>query len=146
MQKIKTKLRQLRYRAKNELFTLQHVVTIALAIVFVWWTASAINALNRNWTLQQRLGELQVEKMRLELEVDTLKLEQEYLRSEEYQEYMARVKQNRMAKGETMVILPKNSEEAKNKYKNTTPETHKKSNFELWLDFWFSQMLTQPVF
>ena len=138
MQKIKTKIRQIRYKAKNEFFTFSHVIFVIILIAFVWWTTSAISAMNRNWVLQQRLGEKKVEKTRLEIEVETLKLEQEYLKSEEYQEYMARVKQNRMAEGETMVILPKNSEEAKNKYKNTAPETHKKSNFELWLDFWFS--------
>ena len=138
MQSIKTKLRQLRYKAKNELFTFSHVIFVVILIAFVWWTTSAIGAMNRNWILQQRLSERQVEKTRLEIEVETLKLEQEYLKSEEYQEYMARAKQNRMAEGETMVILPKNSKQSKEKYKNTTPETRKKSNFELWLDFWFS--------
>ena len=138
MQKLKIKFRQLRYKLKTELLTFSHLAVVILLILFVWWTSSSISALNRNWTLQQRLSERQVEKMRLEIEVETLKLEQEYLKSAEYQEYMARAKQNRMFPGETMVILPQNSEAAKNKAKEYQPETREKSNFELWLDFWFS--------
>jgi hypothetical protein len=138
VQKIKTKIRQIRYKAKNEFFTFSHVIFVIILIAFVWWTTRALSAMNRNWVLQQRLGEKKVEKTRLEIEVETLKLEQEYLKSEEYQEYMARSKQNRMSEGETMVILPKNSEAAKNKYKEPDTETRQKSNFELWLDFWFS--------
>ena len=137
MQKLKTKLRQLRYMLKNEVLTLSHLSLIGILVLFVWWTASAVNSMSRNWTLQQRLAERRIQKSKLEIEVETLRLEQEYLKSAEYQEYMARAKQNRMAPGETMVILPQNSETAKNKYK-TPDETNKlRSNLEQWLNFLF---------
>ena len=51
---------------------------------------------------------------------------------------MARKKQNKMLPGETMVILPNNSEKAKTKYSDIDDKTEKKrSNFEEWLDFLF---------
>jgi len=43
-----------------------------------------------------------------------------------------------MLPGETMVILPDNTEKAKNKYSDIDSGTGKKrSNFEEWLDFLF---------
>jgi len=74
----------------------------------------------------------------LELEVAKLELEQQYYKTEEYRELLARSKGGKMAEGETMVILPKNSEEAIMKHRDELSLTVKeKSNFEKWLDFLF---------
>jgi hypothetical protein len=51
---------------------------------------------------------------------------------------MARAKGGMMEEGETMVILPRNSEEAKNAHKDdTTAVVQEKSNFEQWLELLF---------
>lgn len=78
------------------------------------------------------------ERALLQLENETLELENKYYASEEYQELAARRQHDKMTEGETMVMLPKNSEAAKNKYKKTeTVESEKLSNFQQWMAFLF---------
>ena len=92
----------------------------------------------RNWELEEKLKSRQLEAAKLKLEVETLELEQEYYQTDEYKELMARVKSNKMQPGETMVVLPKNSEAVINKYANTQTEMkQERSNFAEWLDFLF---------
>ena len=50
-----------------------------------------------------------------------------------------RRKQNKMLDGETMVIMPANSERAQTKYSEIDSGSNQKaSNFSEWLDFLFS--------
>ena len=77
---------------------------------------------------------------KLKLEITNMELEQEYYRTEEYQELVARAKLGKMLPGETMVILPKNSRAAKEKYMRTeVMVTEEQSNFEIWMSFLFPQ-------
>ena len=74
----------------------------------------------------------------MELEVEKNQLEQQYYQTEEYQELMARIKLGKKAKGETMVILPENSEDARTRYVKIEPQQSEfRSNFSQWLDFLF---------
>jgi cell division protein FtsB len=94
--------------------------------------------MSRNWQLKQKLQDKKLEAARVQLEVENLKLEQQYLKTEEYQELMARSKGGMMEEGETMVILPRNSEEAKNAHKeDSVVPIREKSNFEQWLELLF---------
>jgi cell division protein FtsB len=108
---------------------------VILGLVF---TYNAVTATTRNWQLEQKLREIQLEQSKLDIEVDTLKFEQQYYKTEEYLEIMARSKQGKMLPGETMVVMPKNTASAKNKYQEFDSPTTKRSNFEEWLDFLFS--------
>ena len=63
---------------------------------------------------------------------------QQYYLTAEYQELTARAKQGKILDGETMVILPDNSESAKNKYSEESSSTqNNESNFSQWLRFLF---------
>ena len=138
LEKVKTKLRRIRYYTKKDILTLNNIVLFVALVLCVWWTWGAINSMSRNWELEEKLKTRQLEAKRLELEVETLELEQEYYQTEEYQELMARIKSGKMLPGETMVILPQNSESARTKYINTTEEIPTyRSNFSKWLDFLF---------
>ena len=138
MQKIKTQLRRLSYFLKKDYFTLSNI-TLALAfIICISWTWGAISSVSRNWTLEQKLSSRQLEASKLKVEVEKLKLEQQYYQTNEYQELAARAKLNKMLPGEKLVILPSNSDTAKNKYQETTETTPIiKSNLSQWLDFLF---------
>lgn len=108
-------------------------------VLLASWTVGAISSMSRNWELEQKLQNRQLSAARLQIEVETLKLEQQYYKTSEYQELMAREKQNKKLAGETVVILPKNSEAAKDKYSETkVNKQRQKSNFRQWLDFLFS--------
>ena len=138
LEKAKTQLRRLRYFSKRDIFTLNNIVLFAAVVLCLVWTYGAVNSMARNWQLEEKLKSRQLEAAKLKLEVETLELEQEYYQTDEYKELMARIKSNKMQPGETMVVLPKNSEAAINKYASTQIEMkQERSNFAEWLDFLF---------
>ena len=139
MDKIKTQLRRLNYYTKKDFLTIHNIATAAAVILGFIFTCNAVTATTRNWELEQKLSDRKLESEILKLEVDTLELEQQYYNTDEYLEIMARKKQNKMLPGETMVILPDNSEKATGKYSDIdSGDKQKRSNFEEWLDFLFS--------
>ena len=138
LEKVKAWFRRLRYYTKKDILTFNNIVLFFAVILCLVWTYGAINSMSRNCELEEKLKTRQLESAKLKLEVETLKLEQEYYQTDEYKELMARIKSNKMQPGETMVILPKNSEAAINKYANTKVEMKtERSNFAEWLDFLF---------
>ena len=138
LERVKTLFRRIRYFAKKDIFTFNNIILFAALILCFGWTWGAISSMSRNWNLEEKLKIRQLEAAKLKLEVETLELEQEYYQTDEYKELMARIKSNKMMPGETMVVLPKNSESAVNKYNETKTEipTHR-NNFSQWLDFLF---------
>ena len=96
--------------------------------------------MSRNWSLTERLT---AEKKSLELlnvEVETAELENEYYKSDEYQELLARRVLDKQLPGEKLVVMPSNSEEAKNKHKTTiTIDKNDRdySNIEKWIMYLF---------
>ena len=139
MDKVKTQLRRLSYFTKRDFLTVHNIATAAAIILGLVFTYNAVTATTRNWQLEQKLKERSLESAKLQIEVDTLTLEKQYYNTDEYQEIMARKKQNKMLEGETMVILPNNTEKAKTKYSDIDNKTdQKRGNFEEWLDFLFS--------
>ena len=128
MEKIETKIRQIVYKAKKDYFTLNNV-TLFIALVFcASWVWASITTMSRNWELEQKLQEKTLQGEKLKLEVASLELTQEYYKTSEYQELMARAKLNKMAEGEKMVILPNNSDKAKNKYAEQKTEVKKQKS------------------
>ena len=138
MSKLTHKFRQYSYNLKKNYFTRNNILivfVIAMVFCFAW---SAITSLTRNWELERKLETRRLEKARLEIEVANLELEQQYYLTAEYQELAARAKQGKILEGETMLILPDNSEAAKNKYQDESqPSQNEKSNFSQWLKFLF---------
>lgn len=140
MNKIKTKLRRLNYRIRHDFFAIENVVLILAIFLCLMWTYQSITAMSRNWELTERLA---TEKKTLELlsiEVEAAELENEYYNTNEYQELLARKYLDKKMSGENMVVMPENSEAAKNKYARTTQvalEEKDYSNFEKWMMFLF---------
>lgn len=136
------KIRQARYRFKNEWLTIENVAFVVAIAACLLWTWGSISSMSRNWSLAQELVSKQREKALLELEVETLELENDYYHSVEYQGLAARKYQNKMLPGETMVILPDNSEAARTKHSDsantiTSGPNSEMSNFEQWMKFLF---------
>ncbi len=66
----------------------------------------------------------------------------EYYKTDEYQELVARKNLDKKLNGENMVVMPENSEEAKNKHKEVSVvtklmEEKEYSNFEKWMMYLF---------
>ena len=138
MYKLKGSLRKFIYRTQHEFFSMGNIIEIIALVICLWFAFGTINAMSRNWQLKQKLQERKVEQARLQSEVEKLKLEQQYYQTEEYRELLARSKGNKMAEGETMVVLPRNSQDAIEKHlEDKTFTANEKSNFEKWLDLLF---------
>ena len=138
MNKIVTRLRQLKYHVKHDLFKFDNIILMLAFVSCVAWTYGAISSMSRNWELEQRLLSKKRELALLKLETETQELENEYYRSEEYQELAARQEHDRAAPGEVLLYLPSNSTAAKTKYQpEHSRATSQVSNFDQWLLFLF---------
>ena len=134
-------MRRLNYKTRHDFLTIENVV-LALAIVLcLTWTYQSIAAMSRNWELSERLT---AERKNLELitiEVETAELANEYYKTNEYQELVARRNLDKKLNGENMVVMPENSEAAKNKHKEETKvvvnEEPEYANFEKWMMYLF---------
>lgn len=123
---------------QHNFLTANNIVNAVAIITCLWFTIGAVSSMSRNWELKQKLQEKYVQLAKVKIEVEKLKLEQEYYKTDEYKELLARSKGGKMAEGETMVVLPKNSNEAKNAHKDKDLYTQtEKSNFEQWMDLLF---------
>ena len=140
MNKLKTWVRRARYYLKHDFLTVENVVLMFAIVLCLVWTYQSITAMSRNWELSEKLT---AEKKELELvsvEVEAAELENDYYKSGEYQELLARKNLDKQLPGEKMVVMPANSEEAKNKHEEkieVSVEEKEYSNFEKWMKFLF---------
>lgn len=136
---IKDNIRKKIFLLKRDYYSFSSItfaLSILLAGVFSVW---AITSSAHNWQQELKMADLRADIAKAALEIEILSYERAYLETTEYQELAARKYQNKLLPGEKMLILPKNSEAAKNKYQDeTATETRQPSNFEEWLRFLFS--------
>ncbi len=138
MDGIKNRVRKIKFRIKHDL-SIENVVLFLAIFLGAIWTFQSIQAMTRNWELSERLATERKNLELLEVEVETAELENEYYKTEEYQELAARKYLDKKLPGENMVVMPENSEVAKEKHKSMAAETEEKSysNFEKWMKFLF---------
>lgn len=141
VQKFRTRLRQLTYKLKHDVLTLDNIVIIVAVLLCFGWTWGSVSSMSRNWELAGQVAEAERKLALLQLEVETMRYENEYYASDEYLELEARRLQNKVDVGENLVYLPENSDAAKHKHDQTEEEatvvTQMASNLEQWLQFLF---------
>ena len=124
---------------KHDFLTVENVVLVGAIVLCLVWTYQSIAAMSRNWELSERLTAERKALELLNVEVEAAELENEYYKSNEYQELMARRQLDKKLPGENMVVMPANSEEAKNRHQTTAAEKEEReySNFEKWIMYLF---------
>ena len=139
MNGMKTRVRRVQYKLRHDFLTVENVVLVLAIILCLTWTYQSVVAMSRNWELSERLTTEKRERDLLSIEVEAAELENEYYKTEEYQELMARKYLDKELAGEQMVVMPENSEAAKNKHKQTDGVIQEKtySNFEKWRMYLF---------
>ena len=144
MSGLKTQLRRVKYALKHDFLTVPNVVLMIAIVLGLVLTYNSITAMTRNWELSEKLTAERKELELVSVEVEAAELENDYYRSEEYQELMARKILDKQLPGENMVVMPENSETAKNKHKKVVEVNEKGevvekeySNFEKWMMFLF---------
>lgn len=138
---MKNDLRRMKFKVKRDFLTVENVVLVLAIVLCLVWTYQSIAAMSRNWMLSERLTAERKELELISLEVEAAELANEYYKTNEYQELMARRNLDKKLNGESMVVMPENSEAAKTKHKNDTKvaamEEPEYSNFEKWMMYLF---------
>ncbi len=141
MNKIRNSLRRVKFGLKRDFLTVENVVLLFAIILCLVWTFQTITAMSRNWELSERLTEERKKLELISLEVESAELANEYYKSNEYQELVARKNLDKKLPGENMVVMPENSEVAKNKHqdepKTLAMDEPEYTNFEKWMMFLF---------
>ena len=131
--------RRLWYHIRHNYMTLNNAVIALAAVVAISWAWGSIAMMQRNYMLQRALDAKERSLVLAQLEVDTLQYEGQYYRSAEYQELSAREHLGLANPGEKMLVLPENSDKAKQLDEPSadvaTVGQVRTSNFEQWLNF-----------
>lgn len=135
-------LRRLKYKLKHDFFSIENVVLVIAIVLCLVWTYQSIAAMSRNWELSERLTAERKQLELISLEVEMTELENEYYKTQEYQELVARKNLDKKLEGENLVVMPENSETARNKHREenrlaTLSQEQEYSNFEKWMMYLF---------
>ena len=141
--RVQTFFRKIRYYAKKDVFTLRNIITVIAVLICFYWAWGAITKEKNilvgltNFIHDNNAKDPTFIRFRITTEDFTASFN-EINGYGEYKELMARMKLGKKAEGETMVILPENSENARTKYlEKELEESEYRSNFSQWLDFLF---------
>ncbi len=136
----KINIRRIYYMARHKIFTLNNGVIVIAFMIAAGWVWGSLGVMQRNYDLQKELDDKSRQLLVAQLGKATLELEQHYYRTDEYKELAVREKMGLVTSGESVLILPQNSDTAKNVDKlpmTITPEVTQVSNFEQWINFLF---------
>lgn len=137
----KINIRKLYYLTRHRYLTMNNVVIAVAIIIGASWAWASVGAMQRNYGLQKEIDAKTREEKLAQLETESLAFEQKYHQSAEYQELALREHLGLSDPGEKVLILPPNSQAAKNAdqtvSKKTTITTEPTSNFQQWTNFLF---------
>lgn len=141
MQKIN--IRKFIYHIRHKYLTFNNLVILTAFLIAAGWLWGSLQAMQQNFTLQKEVDYKKRQLQLAELQKDSLELQKRYYETNEYKELAARESLGLVMPGEKVLILPENSESAKEADSNKTASTgetvavDKTSNLEQWLNFLF---------
>lgn len=136
----KINIRKLIYITHHKYLTLNNVVIAVAFLIAASWVLGSLGMMQRNYTLQKEVDYKKRQLALTELQRDKLDLQKRYYQTAEYQELAVRDTLGLVRPGERVLILPPNSDVAKEADIVTTdivappPQT---SNIEQWINFLF---------
>lgn len=137
----KIKIRRIWYLLRHKYFTLNNGVILIAFMIAAGWVWGSLNVMQRNYNLQKELDDKSRQLIVAELDKDNAELEQRYYQTNEYKELAVRERLGLASPGEGVLMLPDNSQAAKDADKTTTVTTQIKvekiSNFGQWMNFLF---------
>ena len=110
----KINIRRIYYRVKKDYFTLNNAVIAVAFIIAANWVWGSLGVMQKNFTLQKELDDKSRQLIVAQLDTDNAKLEQRYYQTDEYKELAVRQRLGLVTPGESVLILPPNSEAVKN--------------------------------
>jgi len=137
----KINIRRLYYKISHKYFTLNNVVVVIAFVIAAGWVWGSLGVMQRNYALQKELESKTRQLTVAQLDTESAKLEQRYYNTDEYKELAVRERLGLVSPGESVLILPPNSEAAKNIDNNATAISSVQalpvSNFTQWINFLF---------
>lgn len=140
----KINIRRIIYYIRHDYLTLNNAIIFVAAIIAIGWVWGSLEVMQKNYKLQKELDDKSRQLIVAQLDMANAQLEQRYYKTDEYKELSVRQHLGLVTPGESVLILPPNSEAAKNMDKNVaagnnqiniTPSTA--SNFTQWMNFLF---------
>ena len=125
----------------QEHFTLNNGVLLVALLIGSSWAWSTVEAIQRNFRLQQQVDALSQQIAVQELENKGQALQNKYYQSPEYLELSTRERLNKALPGESLIILPANTiapTPEPDLQPKETPITSR-SNFAQWMYFLFGK-------
>ena len=137
----KINIRKWYYHFRHRYVTMNNVVIAVALVIGASWTWGSIGMMQRNYNLQKEVDGKKREQQLADLEVQTLTYQQNYYKSSEYQDLAMRERLGVGDAGEKALILPPNSQAAKDADKlggqKRTAVVVPESNFQQWANFLF---------
>ena len=134
----KINIRKIYYRFTHDYLTLNNVVIAVGLVIAAGGIWGSLQMMQRNYTLQKQLDDMSRQLIVAQLDTANAELEQKYYKTNEYQELAVRERLGLVIPGESVLILPKNSENAKNAdiaISAAITKTTTTSNFRQWMNF-----------
>lgn len=137
----KINIRRLYYHVRHKYFTLNNVVIAIAFMIAAGWVWGSLGVMQRNYDLQKDLDYKKRQLQLAQLETTSLELEGRYYKTQEYQELAVRQDLGLGLPGESVLILPANTQAAKDADNVTQAQvsapTQQVSNFTQWMNFIF---------
>ena len=137
----KINIRRIYYQFRHKYLTLNNVVITLAFIIAASWVWGSLGVMQRNYDLQK---EVDLKKRQLQLaqiETQSLDLQKRYYGTREYQELAVREDLGLALPGEKVLILPPNSQAAKDADTTQSSQTAAvvvpASNLQQWMNFLF---------
>ena len=136
----KINIRRLYYLFRHKYCTLNNIVVTVGLVISIGWVWGSLEAMDRNYKLQKELDDKSRQLIVAQLDMENEKLQQRYYKTFEYQELAVRQRLNLVSPGESVLILPENSAEAKAVDEVSSGDNENDvpiSNFNQWMNFLF---------
>jgi len=129
------------YHIRHRYLTLNNVVILAAFLIAAGWIWGSLGVMQRNYTLQKDIDLKRQQLQLVQLQRDNLALQKNYYETAEYQELAVRDSLGLVKQGEKVLVLPPNSQAAKDADVTTktvaTTNRQTASNLEQWVNFLF---------
>lgn len=122
-------------RRIRNLVTFNNCVLLVALLIAGSWIWSTVEAIGKNFRLQQQVDALAQEVAVSELQNKTLQLQNNYYSSDQFLELSAREHLNLVSPGEKVLILPQNKVQPLAQTFTAQDSGGQKSNFEQWMNF-----------
>ena len=139
----KTNIRKMIYQARHKYVTFNNLVIAVAFLIAAGWVWGSLQETQRNFDLQREIDFKSRQLELAKLQTESLELEKHYYTTAEYQELAARESLGLVMPGEKLLILPENSQAAKDADRTVTKPTvqaaqpEEVGNLEQWMNFLF---------